>query len=49
MAVNLKKTRLSRSAARGREYLDMKYVETFRVSKVVFSWLLNASAVPSAP
>ena len=41
VAVNLKKTRLSGSAARGREYLDMKYIETFCVSKVVFSWLLQ--------
>ena len=41
VAVSLKKTRLSGSAARGREYLDMKYIETFRVSKVVFSWLLQ--------
>ena len=45
VAVSLKKTRLSASSARGREYLDMKYVETFRVSKVVFSWLLHVCLV----
>ena len=34
-----------REVARGREYLDMKYVETFQVSKVVFNWLLQLCRV----
>lgn len=43
VATSLRKTRRAWSALRGRVYLNERYIETFRVNKVTFNWLLELS------